>query len=121
MKISELTTEKAADILCEITPYAANITTDTGLSEALKGTLAKGANVAELYQMGAQKITKIVPILLKDHRDDVFSVLAVLNGSTVDTVREQNIMVTMSQIRELFQDKDLLNFFKSQQPEGAKE
>ena len=84
MKLSEFSTDKAADVLCEISVYALNIVSD----EELRGSLKK-------------------------HREDAFSILAVVNSVTVDAILEQNVLVTMRQIRELAEDKDLTDFFKS--------
>lgn len=114
MKLSELTTERAADVLCELTPYIANITGDKSLSDKLEKKFdSKGKSVAELYTFAAHKYATLVPILLKEHRSDVFGVLSVLNECGADEIAKQNIMETMKQVRDLFQDKDLLDFFKS--------
>ena len=117
MRISELSTERAADVLCEITPYIANIVSDKDLLDTLKQKVGSGASIAELYVMGAKKYATIVPIVLKTHRDDVFGLLATLNETDVDTVAKQNIIVTMIQVREIVKDKALLDFFKSWQQE----
>ena len=114
MKLSELTTERAADVLCELTPYIANITGDKALLDELASKFdRKGKSVAELYTFAAHKYATLVPILLKEHREDVFGVLSVLNKTDLDKIAKQNIMETMKQVREVFQDKDLLDFFKS--------
>ena len=114
MKISELSTDRAADVLCEITPYIANMAGDKVLMDTLKEKIDSGGySIAELYVFGAKKLSAIVPILLKNHRNDVFSILAVLNEVSVEDVAAQNIMVTMGQIKEIAQDKELLDFFKS--------
>ena len=114
MKLSQLTTERAADVLCELTPYIANITGDKALLDELaKKFDSKGKSVAELYTFAANKYAALVPILLKEHRNDVFSVLATLNERSADEIAKQNVMETMKQVRDLFQDKDLLDFFKS--------
>ena len=114
MKLSELTTERAADVLCELTPYIANITGDKALLDELgKKFNSKGKSVAELYTFAAQKYATLAPILLKAHRSDVFGVLAVLNECSADEIAKQKVMKTMKQVRDLFQDKDLLDFFKS--------
>lgn len=114
MKLSELTTERAADVLCELTPYIANITGDKFLLDELSNKFdSKGKSVAELYTFAANKYAALVPILLKEHRNDVFSVLATLNERSADEIAKQNVMETMKQVRDLFQDKDLLDFFKS--------
>lgn len=117
MKLSELTTERAADVLCEITPFVANIVSDKDLLDTLKEKVGSGASIAELYVMGAKKYATIIPIVLKTHRDDLFGVLAAINETDVDTVAKQNIITTMMQVREVAKDKALLDFFKSWQQE----
>ena len=119
MKLSQLSTDKAADMLCELTPYIANITGDKSLLDELAHKFdSKGKSVAELYVFAAKKYTALVPILLKTHKADVFGVLAVLNETPPEAVGKQNVLSTMRQIREAFKDKELLDFFKSwQEPE----
>lgn len=114
MKLSQLTTERAADVLCELTPYIANITGDKALLDEMANKFdSKGKSVAELYTFAAHKYATLVQILLKYHREDVFGVLSVLNETELDKIAKQNIMETMKQVREVFQDKELLDFFKS--------
>lgn len=114
MKISELTTEQAADVLCELTPYIANITGDKALLDELgKKFDSKGKSVAELYTYAAKKCATLASALLKDHRTDVFGILAILNETTAESVAKQNILMTISQIRTVFKDKALLDFFRS--------
>ena len=114
MKLSQLTTERAADVLCELTPYIANITGDKALLDELANKFdSKGKSAAELYTFAAHKCATLVPILLKEHRSDVFGVLSVLNECAADEIAKQKVMKTMKQVRDLFQDKDLLDFFKS--------
>ena len=115
MKISEISTEKAMDVLCELTPYVTNIVTDETLVAELKEAIDfKDANtMAEKIALTAEKITKIIPIILKNRKNDVFGIVGVLNNKTVDEIAKQNIIVTMKQIRDIAKDKELLDFFKS--------
>lgn len=115
MRLSELSTDKAADVLCEISVYALNILMDDELRESLKEQIdaEKPKTAGEQYAIGAQKIGQWVPLILKKHRDDAFGILAAVNGISVDAIRKQNIVKTMHQIRELVKDKDLIDFFKS--------
>lgn len=114
MKFSQLTTDKALDVLCEITPYIANIATDDELMAVIgKAVKREGMTRAGVLLLGAEKLTKMVPVLLKTHRDDVYGVVAAVNGKTVDEIREQNFMKTTAQIVEVIKDKELLDFFKS--------
>ena len=115
MKISEISTDNAMDVLCELTPYVTNIVTDETLVAELKEAIDfKDANtMAEKIALTAEKITKIIPIILKNRKNDVFGIVGVLNNKTVDEIAKQNIIVTMKQIRDIAKDKELLDFFKS--------
>lgn len=115
MKISELSTEKAMDVLCELTPYVTSIVTDEELIAELKSAIdfGKANTMAEKMALTAGKITKIIPILLRNKKNDVFGIVAVLNNKTIEEVAKQNIIVTMKQIRDIAKDKELLDFFKS--------
>lgn len=118
MKLSELDTSRAADVLCEAGAYALNILTDEELAAELKSKIDSSGELSrlELYTFGAQKISTLLPIILKKHRDDVFGILAVVNGCAVNYIASQNIMVTMQQVKELVSDKDMIDFFKSCAP-----
>lgn len=118
MKLSELDTSRAADVLCEAGAYALNILTDEELATELKSKIESSAKMSrlELYAFGVQKISTLLPIILKKHRDDVFGILAAVNGCAVKYIASQNIMVTMQQVKELASDKDMIDFFKSCAP-----
>lgn len=115
MKLSEMTTDRAMDVLCEITPCIANITADEELLEELRSAIDPKAvkTKAELMVKGVEKITKLVPIVLKKRKTDVFGILAALNEKTSEEIGKQNIIATMAQVREVVKDKDLMDFFKS--------
>lgn len=116
MKISELTTERAADVLCEVSIYALNILSDKELLDSLRMQLEGtdgDSTKAELIAVASEKIAELVPLLLKKHKDDVFGIVAAVNGLTLEQVRKQKIIKTMTAIKEMAQDKDLIDFFKS--------
>ena len=115
MKLSEMTTDRAMDVLCEITPCIANITADEELLAELRNAIDPKAvkTKAELMVKGVEKIAKLVPIVLKKRKTDVFGILAVLNEKTAEEIGKQNIIATMAQVREVVKDKDLMDFFKS--------
>lgn len=116
MKISELTTDRAADVLCEVSIYALNILSDKELLASLRMQL-EGTDgdrtKAELIAIASEKVAELVPLLLKKHKDDVFGIVAAVNGLTLEQVRQQKIIKTMTAIKEMAQDKDLIDFFRS--------
>ena len=115
MNLSEMTTDRAMVVLCEITPCIANITADEELLAELRNSIDPKAvkTKAELMVKGVEKITKLAPIVLKKRKADVFGVLAALNEKTAEEIGKQNIIATMAQVREVVKDKDLMDFFKS--------
>lgn len=115
MKISELSTDKAMSVLCEITPHIENIITDTELIAELKKAinLDNAETLAAKMAVATAKITKIIPILLKNRKEDFYSILSALNEKSVEEIAKQNIIVTAMQIRDITKDKELLDFFRS--------
>lgn len=117
MRLSELTTENGLDVLCELTPYIANIATCEALNKELRvlANTPKASIKSSLQQVvfGADMFSRLIPILLKDRRADVYGILSILNEKDIEEIQTQNILFTISEIRELFRDEDLVNFFKS--------
>ena len=115
MKFSKITTDRAADVLCEITPYIANIVADEELLAELRNAVdpKEVATQAELIAKGIEKVTKLTPIVLKKRKEDVFGILAALNDKTIEEIGSQNIIATMAQVRDVIKDRDLMDFFKS--------
>lgn len=119
MKLSELSTDRALDALCELTPYVANIASDEVVAEAVGkfiGTDDDADKDIDIYGKGLMfmgRIGKIIPILLKTHRGDVYGILSVINERPVSEIAAQNLMETMAQVRELFRDEEFAAFFKS--------
>lgn len=115
MRLSEMGTEQVSDLLCEITPYVSGIVSDEELLAELRRTVTReqATNRAEILAIGAQKLTKIVPIILKKRKGDLFGILGALNSKTPEEIAKQNFIVTMAQIRDVVKDKELIDFFKS--------
>ena len=115
MKLSELSTDRALDVLCEIAPLATNIVTDEDLTSELKAVVDFGgaSTMAEKIALAVGKISKIIPILLKKRKAEIFGILGALNGKTTEEIANQNIIFTMKQVRDISKDKELLDFFKS--------
>lgn len=114
MKLSELSTDKALDVLCELTPYISNIASDDAVVGAV-GKIVDTDKDINLYGKGlmlVERLGEIVPVLLKTHRPDVYGILSVMNERPVAEIAAQKITDTIRQVRELFQGQELLLFFK---------
>lgn len=114
MKLSEFSTDEALDALCQLTPHIASITTDQAfIDEVGKIVDTKDKSVYGMYALMVDRISAIAPILLRDHRADVYGVLSVLNQKSPQEIAAQSVWETFSQLREVFQDQELGRFFKS--------
>lgn len=115
MKLSTVSTDEALNILCELTPYIANISSDEELLKELKTAIntSECATRAEMLALGVQKFTKIVPIILQKRKADIHGIIGVINGKTPEEIANQNFLITAKQIRDIVKDKELLDFFKS--------
>lgn len=115
MKISEFSTDKALDVFCEITPYINSVASDDELLSEIKRKvkLSEGAGRAELIAVGVEKANKLIPLLLKKKRNDIYGILSALNGKSVEEIGKQSFLTTAGQINEVIRDKELIDFFKS--------
>lgn len=114
MKLSQLTTDEALDVLCEITPAVASIVGDEELMNVIgKAVKRDGMTRAGMMLLGAEKLSKIVPVVMKEHRSDVFAIVAAVNKVSAEEIASQNVIKTSVQIRELCKDKELIDFFRS--------
>lgn len=123
MKLSELSTDRALDTLCELTPYLSNIASDTAVVSAVGKVVEnnKELNTYGYALLLAERMGEIIPLLLTDHRPDVYGILSVLNEKTTAEIAAQPVKETLCQVREAFQDTEFLSFFKSSVQRGQKE
>ena len=100
------------DVLCTIAPSIQAIVDDKEIMTALgKAVDKKGLTTAGVLMTAASKLVGAVPILFKTHREDVYNILSTVGGITVEDVKAQNMLDTMRQMKEILQDKPLLDFF----------
>lgn len=115
MKLSQLSTDRALDALCELTPYISNIASDENMV-AVVGKIINvddGMNALGKGLLLVERVGEIIPALLGAHREDVYGILSVINDRTVEEIAAQTVMDTINQIRDALQDKELLSFFSS--------
>lgn len=111
-KLSDLGTDECLDVLCTIAPSIQAIVEDKDIMTALgKAIDKKGLTKAGVLMTAASKLVGAVPLLFKSHREDVYNILSSVGGVTVEEVKAQNMLDTMQQLKEILQDKPLLDFF----------
>ena len=116
-KISQLTTDEALDVFCELTPHINDIISDEELVEEIKRKIDKNddgeLSRIEMLRFGVDKINKIISIVLKKKRDALLGIIAAMTDSELEDIEKQNIIITLAQVKDLAKDKDLMDFVRS--------
>lgn len=110
MKLSQMTTDQAADTLMQIAQPVSNIMHDKTMMGALE-KLAK-SNTENPLKYIADNLGTVTVALLKTRRADVYDIISALSGKTVQEIAAQNFMVTLADVKDCM-DGDLVNFFVS--------
>lgn len=120
MKLSGLSTDKALDVLCELTPYVGNIANDKEVVNTVGKVMESGQEMNRYGQvmLVLGRIGDFLPLLLKSHRPDVYGILSVMNERPVAEIAAQKLTDTIRQVRELFRDEEFVAFFKSSAQQG---
>lgn len=96
-KLSEIQNEDALDVVVDLIDPVIEICQDTDL----KAVMEKGDKMAA------------VKIAIKNHKKSVLLILAILDGEPVEKYKV-NLLQLPGKLLELFNDPDMMDFFKSQ-------
>lgn len=114
MKLSQLTTLQAKDVLIRVTALTSNITDDTELMDIIGKVMDfKGLNTRGVQALMLGKYSAFVSGLLKNHWEDLRGILAALNLKSAEEIEAQTITETMRQINDMRDDKELIDFLSS--------
>ena len=105
--------EELSVCLCKIAEPIERIGFDKKTTETFQEIADLIKNGMNNIQQTSIMIGKFVPLLLGDHREDTFAILAVINGKTVEEIRSQNGMQTIKELKNALEDPDLMDFFTS--------
>lgn len=106
MKLSEMSTRKAAQCLVDLAAPIGTLVKNPAVKEYMKKAANKEANLETMMNAFAE----LVPIFLRDHFDEMASIVAVLTGKTPDQVGDQSIGETLMDLKNSI-DGDLIRFF----------
>lgn len=109
-------TDVAIDKLCNIAPIIANMAEELAHDEEFKKITIDYA--AKKMTQGVFML-RVIPIILKSHRENAFEILSVWKGKSVDEIKAQSIGVTINEVKEIFNDEDFRSFFSSSSASGS--
>lgn len=117
MKLSQLPTVQAKDVLIQVAALTANITDDKPLLDVI-GNADNFKGIGDMNARGVKAMllgrwSAFVKGLLERHWEDVRGILAAVNAKSPEEIEAQTITETIRQINEIRDDKELVDFFLS--------
>lgn len=103
-KLSEYRGDEALDLLAELVDPAIEIMADADVAKKLQN----------------RHFAAAVKPILKNHKQSVLTILALLNGKTVDEYKKEvNLFTIPKALLELLSDPDLMSLFISAEQTGG--
>lgn len=104
-----MTTDIAIEKLCALAPIIADA------AQRLTKDKEFSAFMQKYNKQCSNKIfaLNILPILLKNYREEIYKILAIWSDKTVEEVKAQSISTTISEMKALINDEDVRAFFSS--------
>lgn len=103
MKINELNAEELCNYLAEITPFVLQIMEDEKITgQIFDNSITEVTNEQEVTKIFMKRIFIILPVLLKEHREAIFNIIAISYNMTLDEVKAQNGFALIKQVKDLF-------------------
>ena len=116
MKLSDIKGERVFDVIADLISPIANIASDKDAMELFQKK--KVPQDTDVKTFLIQRLTKALPILLKNHKQDIISVLSTIEGCSANDYAENLTLSTlMRDCADLLNDKTFMELFISAQTE----
>ena len=112
MKINELNGDQLAEALCLIAEPIERITQDEEVSKTLAQIAEKRKENMIFGKFVGYAYARLIPLLLRTHKDSVFEILATLTGKPVETIHHQTGFITVLEMKKWL-NEDVIRFFTS--------
>ena len=106
MKLSQMKGDAAFDAMVRMVPYVSAILEDEKVQQARDGLRGKkDLRAGEVMQA-------VMPLMLRDHRDDLYGIMGAVTGQTVEELRAMDFAALAPMLRDTFCE-ELFDFFPS--------
>lgn len=115
MKLSDIKEDRVFDVLADLIRPVANIAQD----KAARRLFTKEAPPAGVSprDFAVQKVVRCLPVLIRVHKHDLATILAVIKGVSVEEyLRTLNLAQLTVDVLELLNDEAFMSFFTSAAP-----
>lgn len=109
MKLSQIKGERCFDVIADIIEPIAVMASDEKVVDLFqKKRTPKGMTPQEFF---IQRMREGLPALLKDHKGEVITIMAAINGvEREEYVNNLNMAKLFSDVVDMFNDEELLSF-----------
>jgi len=112
MKLSEMSTDQAADVMIQVAPDIELLVNDEGLAKVLKDRVTT-KDPKKASKIGGIFLLQVATYLLKNHRGSTWNILGALNQKQPEEIGKQLLAETVKQITEVLTDREFMSFFQS--------
>ncbi len=115
-KIDEMTMTELSTFLCKVAAPAENIFTDGAVNEAFDEVANLLKDKATVENAFSAFCAVLVPAMMSKHEEDVFTILAALEGVSVAEIKDKNGFEAMRTMFKAFMiDRDIQTIFRPMQ------
>lgn len=112
MRLSEISGDRVFDVIADIIDPACSIAADPKTAELFDAKGRPEGMDAGKYLLA--RVRKALPVLIRDHRDDLIAIMAAVEGVGADEYRESvTLPELIKSIYDMITDEDLLAFLSS--------
>ena len=112
MKLSEMSTNQAADVMIQIAPEIELLVNDDEFAKVIKDRKTT-KDPKKASKLGGLYLLQVATYLLKVHRGSTWVILGALNQKEPEEIGKQLLSETVKQITEVLTDKEFMSFFQS--------
>lgn len=118
MRLSDIKGERAIEVIGELIDPIANIAEDKEASALFRREKLPEGIDAKAFVVS--RLRKGLPVLLKNHKGDIVSILAAIEGVTpAEYVATLDLKKVVKDLAELLTDEEFMAFFTSEQSEKS--
>lgn len=118
MRLSDIKGERAIEVIGELIDPIANIAEDKEASALFRREKLPEGIDAKAFVVS--RLRKGLPVLLKNHKGDIVSILAAIEGVTpAEYAATLDLKKVVKDLTELLTDEEFMAFFTSEQSEKS--
>lgn len=117
MKLSDVKGERTLDVIAEIIEPIANIAEDEVATEIFSRKKLPEGMTAKQFVL--KRIKKSIPALIRNHKDDIVTILCTIEGTTNEEYKETlNLAKLSKDFVDLLTDEEFMALFTSAQTDS---